>query len=275
MPSEPGMEEMHAEMLSLLKAFHKLCMENDIKYSLHAGTLLGAVREKGFIPWDDDIDVTITRDEYNKLLKALDRRSEEYKVSVQRIRKTPWLIPKYETDAPVWIDLLIYDYISERKIEQNCRIVLLLFLSAALKNKRTISGTFAADYSKIKQIGYYTAYYLGRLLPFAQKLKLFDRVCRNLFCGNKTMIHRSNDKYCGMKLVLPKEWMSEYILAPFEDTELMVTKNYHEVLVSSYGEDYMTPKRMGDQHLNVHATMREDVTDLDSQRRAVTDSKDK
>lgn len=275
MPSEPGMEKLHAEMLSLLKEFHKLCVENDIKYSLHAGTLLGAIREKGFIPWDDDIDVTITRDEYNKLLETLKRRSEEYKVSIQRIRKSPWLIPKYETEVPVWVDLLIYDYISERKLKQKCKAGLLMFLSAALKNRRTITATFAADYSKIKQIGYYTAYYLGHLFPFAQKLKLFDWVCRDLFCGNKTLIHRSNDRYCGVILVLPKEWMSEYILVPFEDTELMVTKNYHEVLVSSYGADYMTPKRMESQQSKVHDVARSDAANASRQRPETTGSEDK
>ena len=66
MPSEVGMEELHKHLLILLKDFHQLCMDNDIKYSLHGGTLLGAIREKGFIPWDDDLDVTMTRPEYEK-----------------------------------------------------------------------------------------------------------------------------------------------------------------------------------------------------------------
>ena len=58
MPSTELTKELHKEMLLLLKKFDELCTANDIKYSLHGGTLLGAVREKGFIPWDDDIDIT-------------------------------------------------------------------------------------------------------------------------------------------------------------------------------------------------------------------------
>ena len=50
MPSTELTKELHKEMLLLLKKFDELCTANDIKYSLHAGTLLGAVREKGFIP---------------------------------------------------------------------------------------------------------------------------------------------------------------------------------------------------------------------------------
>lgn len=62
-------EELKKIQLDLLLEFHRFCCENSIKYSLAAGTLIGAVRHKGFIPWDDDIDVYLLREEYNKLLK--------------------------------------------------------------------------------------------------------------------------------------------------------------------------------------------------------------
>ena len=62
---------IHEELLILLQRLHEICLENDIRYSLHGGTLLGAVREKGFIPWDDDADITLTRGEFEKLRKVL------------------------------------------------------------------------------------------------------------------------------------------------------------------------------------------------------------
>ena len=63
------LKKLQATELEILKVFDKFCTDNDIRYSLYAGTALGAVRHSGFIPWDDDVDVAMTRGEYNALLK--------------------------------------------------------------------------------------------------------------------------------------------------------------------------------------------------------------
>lgn len=60
-------EELKTIQLDVLLAFHQFCIDNNLKYSLAAGSLIGAVRHKGFIPWDDDIDVYMLREDYDKL----------------------------------------------------------------------------------------------------------------------------------------------------------------------------------------------------------------
>ena len=65
------MTELQAKVLGFLKEIDHLCRENDIEYYLTAGTLIGALRHKGFIPWDDDADIIMTRDNWEKFYKSV------------------------------------------------------------------------------------------------------------------------------------------------------------------------------------------------------------
>lgn len=65
-----SLEKLYTHLLTSLIAFDTYCRNHDIKYSLCGGTLIGAVRHQGFIPWDDDTDVMMTRSEYNKLTET-------------------------------------------------------------------------------------------------------------------------------------------------------------------------------------------------------------
>ena len=62
-------EEIKAVQLDMLSAFHLFCVENNLRYFLDAGSLLGAIRHNGFIPWDDDIDVGMPRSDYEKIIE--------------------------------------------------------------------------------------------------------------------------------------------------------------------------------------------------------------
>lgn len=65
---EEKLRQLQLTQLEILKVFDQFCREHDLKYSLYAGSLLGAVRHKGFIPWDDDLDVCMSRTEYERFL---------------------------------------------------------------------------------------------------------------------------------------------------------------------------------------------------------------
>ena len=69
--SENELDRLKVVELNMLLDIDKLCREYGIKYSLAAGTLLGAIRHKGFIPWDDDIDIMLLREEYDKLRECV------------------------------------------------------------------------------------------------------------------------------------------------------------------------------------------------------------
>ncbi len=71
--NELSIEEIKEEEFNILKYIKKVCYENDLRYYLCGGTMLGAVRHKGFIPWDDDIDISMPYPDYIKLLEIVDR----------------------------------------------------------------------------------------------------------------------------------------------------------------------------------------------------------
>ncbi len=76
---ELSLQEIKEIELDILKVFHSFCVENNIRYFLSHGTLLGAIRYKGFIPWDDDVDVLVPREDYNRLLHLF-QDSEQYRL---------------------------------------------------------------------------------------------------------------------------------------------------------------------------------------------------
>ena len=124
-------------MLLALKKFHQICTENDIEYSLHGGTLLGAIREKGFIPWDDDADVTITRKNYNKLIQVVKKYEDLNTLFDNSSERLSRLIMKTGDDV-VWVDIFIYDYISDNKLLQKIKIYTILLLDALAKTDKNI-----------------------------------------------------------------------------------------------------------------------------------------
>lgn len=252
MPHEPQTKELHERMLELLKNFHNFCINNNIKYSLHGGTLLGAIREKGFIPWDDDIDITFTREEFEKFRSSLIKAKE---LPFNYTRDFRRLIKNEEGGSFVWLDIIIYDYISENKLIQKIKLFILIILTAWNRSSEEMKLTKVHGlYTGWKYAIIYLLHLFGKLFPYNFKKKIIQMAYKS-FPGNKQLIHRSNDQYIGMVIFLPSSCMSNYQMTPFEDTELMITTQYDLILKTTYGDDYMTPKKF-DNDAKAHTEFR-------------------
>lgn len=68
--NEKDLKKLHELLVMLSEEVKRICNDNGIKYSLTGGSMIGAVRHKGFIPWDDDMDIAMLREDYDKFLKA-------------------------------------------------------------------------------------------------------------------------------------------------------------------------------------------------------------
>lgn len=128
---ELSLKELQNEELNILKDVHEFCLSNNIRYSLYGGTLIGALRHKGFIPWDDDIDIIIPRPDYDRFCKEYKsanykiadlNSNRDYKLGFARVyddnRTTvvstiPWL----PEDVGVWIDVFPADGMSDKEDE--------------------------------------------------------------------------------------------------------------------------------------------------------------
>lgn len=129
--------------LELLKTFSEICEKHELRYFIIGGTLLGAIRHKGFIPWDDDVDVAMPRKDYKKLLEVTgnelnqDMRivhtgnDKEYRYSFARISTKKMQIINRSANIPriedAWIDIIPMDGLPKNRIRRTLHKIHMLF----------------------------------------------------------------------------------------------------------------------------------------------------
>ena len=115
---EETLKKVQKIELELLLEFDRICRKNNIKYSITGGTLLGAVRHGGFIPWDDDADVSMLRVEYEKFVKVCDTELDKSRFYFQDIDRTNgyrWGYAKLRRkDSVFQRERYLYGYFPER-----------------------------------------------------------------------------------------------------------------------------------------------------------------
>lgn len=257
MNNDYGNELLHKVLLSAMKDIDKICRENGLKYYLHAGTLLGAINHKGFIPWDDDVDLTIFREDYEKLAEIINRdykekyflqtyESDEYyrnNRAVLRISGTK-LKFMHETEniehQEIGVDIAPLYAVPDSKFFQKIQQGLIWILDAAVQIKYKDIIPQKIWTKCISVISLFPRKVIGRWMDFVMKhmgkrnSKYVGILC---YTGKNPYTGRSgyyND-------VMPREWYQEVAELPFEDTKFMAISSPEKDLISRYGEHYAEP----------------------------------
>lgn len=237
-----GVLQTQKDLLILLKEFDQFCIVNDIKYSVIGGTLLGAIRHKGFIPWDDDLDIIVDRSNYNKMKKLLPYDNLVFETDT---RITLWIDrlklhdDTYDGTKTEYLDVFVIDNRPDNVIKAIIKLSLIKALQGMIKPCPKLG-----KYSFFNTFMLFLLYLVGLPLSFKKKIQLYQSVS---VWGNKTkskykMIY--NDEYSLLSKIYPSDILDFVDRIPFEDTFVYGIHKYEDYLTYIYG-DYMTlPEQM-------------------------------
>lgn len=246
MNENTSLNEIHAELLRILEYIDSTLRSHHLWYSLAYGTVLGAVRENGFIPWDKDADVYLRISERDQARKVLKEN-----------------IPDYLEYVDASCDNVnVFDNIKSKKFGELAEVDLYIVVGAPdidnwtdkqkkrllRQHKMLVKLTCAKYVDTSKLIDRY------KLIPFLLVKGLMhlvpDNVIRNYIRKKELQYNYDNSKYC-MALVTydnvndirKKEILENVVDHPFEGKQFLIPKNYDAYLRGEYGDDYMTPRQ--------------------------------
>lgn len=251
-----NIRDLQMVCLDILKEVDRVCKKHNILYWLEGGTMLGAVRHRGFIPWDDDLDIAMFRDDYNRFLKIAPQElkenyflqthetDSEYPLFFAKVRKDNTSIDskpfrKLNMHKGIFVDIFPVDKISEKKFFQYVQyqrikwgLLWNLFIEQKIQTKTTEIIFIKCLRRTVFQI-------------FSMKKEFFHRRMEKILQRYNKKIkgpswHSSFTAIPSMQWVYKKEWHDSFIEVEFEDMTARIPGGYHELLTHAYG-DYMTP----------------------------------
>lgn len=236
-------------MVKILEEVHTLCVQNDIKYFLHFGSLIGAVRHNGFIPWDDDVDIGMLRPDYEKFCKIAPKKLGN-----------DFFLQTYNTDDGYGlyfskVILLGTVWQGQDSVKTNIKHKGLCIDVFPFDKVPASQSDNAKFFSKCSRANVFTLYkFKYREQPLSDRnsflKKILIRILPKSFFiwyRNRIFLHYRNykNKYLitglwnnTVRHPLPEAYYKDLVLHTFENKMFFIPKHYHEVLTAFFG-DYM------------------------------------
>lgn len=231
-----SLRERQLEYLRILKELDRYCSETGLRYYIGCGTLIGAVRHKGFIPWDDDLDVFMPRPDYLKMIRLY--KSEDFSFNtIYNDKAHPYNFGRLCCNR-------VFSISNGRPL-YNFGIDVYVINGAPLDKKeqeRLIDDVFTHINKKQKLVSLYNLFkkrnlkWMGKVASYFLNRELF----RAEHCFERYDFNRCDYiwPYGGGKLIMKKENYGNPVKVDFEDGVFNAPEKYHEVLTLGYG-DYM------------------------------------
>lgn len=231
---QAALARVHAELHELLEDAVRVLNEENLPYSVMCGTLLGAIRHQGIIPWDDDVDLVLPRESFKQFAKIYPIRCAEgfgldlSDTWVPRVRKAGG-------GKNAFIDLFILDPLPDGKWARGWKLLRLKTLQGMLKDH--------TDYSRFslgRRALLWGTDLLGKPFSKQQKLLSYDRIARG-GSSKSSSVHMANAAFHLLGVPFAPEVFDELEDANFDGLTVRVPRDWEAVLTRLYGSDYMTP----------------------------------
>lgn len=247
--------KLQLTQLQMLKYLNEECVTNDLHYTLDFGSLIGAIRHNGFIPWDDDSDVSMLLTDYRKLkkLQSKDGKQLYFLQDSKTDRECPYIFAKMRMNNTLMID----DCANTLQMHEGIWVDIFLLVNAGNTEKtRNLQYKLLNVYQSLRCRYRYRNDKINYQVNKAKKMvySLPEIVCRMLdsiilkfieLLGSQKSpyyVNMCNGTY--EETIVPKKYYDERCFHKFEDTELFIPVNYDEYLRRIYGE-YMNPLKYG------------------------------
>lgn len=256
------LKQLQSIEFKLLLEFIRICQKYDLRYYVLGGTLLGAVRHNGFIPWDDDIDVGMPRKDYNKFLQIAQaelpshlflqnyKTEKDFTLNFTKIRNNNTTFVEYsyahlDMNHGVYIDIFPLDGISGSRVAKKIdnRRINWLYLG--------ICGHYLIDTKPIKLHNKIIRLILKTLYTPLKLHKMIDGIVER-YDYDKCDLVSNHFGAWGKREIVPREYFGAGCELEFENVSVMAPYNYEKYLTNIYG-DYMTPPPK-EQQISHHET---------------------